>query len=67
MRRLTGIVLSLLVFPELVGTEARWIEMHIDNFRAYSSAGARATRDTLRHFEQVRASRKRPAPICRRG
>jgi tetratricopeptide (TPR) repeat protein len=29
--------------------------MHTENFRAYSTAGARATRDTLRHFEQVRA------------
>lgn len=32
----------------------RWIRIESQHFEVYSSAGERATRDTIKHFEQVR-------------
>lgn len=34
--------------------DPKWILMRTEHFEAYSSAGERATRQTLKHFEQVR-------------
>ncbi|MFN3324246.1 MAG: hypothetical protein ACK5AZ_12170 [Bryobacteraceae bacterium] len=47
---------TLALLPALaIAAEPRWIEMHSENFSVLSSAGERARRDTLKHFEQVRA------------
>src|SRR5689334_8687576 len=35
-------------------SESKWIRMQSPNFEAYSSAGERDTRATLRNFERVR-------------
>ena len=51
--------------------EPRWIHIHSSNFEVYSSASEGSTRETLRHFEQVRSfflqatgkSVSKPVPI----
>jgi Tfp pilus assembly protein PilF len=39
----------------LFAADPKWIRMQSEHFEMYSSAGERATRDTLKSFEQVRA------------
>lgn len=42
--------------------EPRWIVMRSENFEVYSSAGERATRETLQHFERVRGFFEQASP-----
>src|SRR5579883_2466623 len=49
-------LLCVLAVATLSGArEPHWLRMRSANFEIYSSAGERATRDTLGHFEQVRS------------
>ena len=54
MIRLKCLVIIALFCAADAYSESKWIRMHSPNFEAYSSAGERETRDTLRYFERVR-------------
>jgi hypothetical protein len=47
--------------------EARWIRMQTPGFDVISSAGERATRDTLQYFEQVRSFFAQSMPSVMNG
>ena len=54
MIRLKWLVICALLCAANAYSESKWIRMQSPNFVAYSSAGERDTRDTLRYFERVR-------------
>jgi len=54
MIRLKWLVICVLLCAADAYSESKWIRMQSPNFEAYSSAGERDTRDTLRYFERVR-------------
>lgn len=64
---------ALICAATLSAAEPRWIRITTPDFEIYSTAGERATRETLQHFEQVRSffqqtlgasdSRKQPVRI----
>lgn len=71
MTRMVAVLLLLLALTFPLSSETRWVEMRTQYFTVFSSAGERATRDTVKHFEQVRAffvqaagvSPNRPQPV----
>ena len=48
-------MLGLAAAAWVYGADVRWIRMKSSDFDIYSSAGEKATRETLEHFEQVRS------------
>ena len=54
MIRLKWLGICVLLCAANAYSESKWIRMQSPNFVAYSSAGERDTRDTLRYFERVR-------------
>ncbi|MCU1337147.1 MAG: hypothetical protein JWO19_2728 [Bryobacterales bacterium] len=54
MIRLKWLLICALFCAVDAYSESKWIRMQSPNFEAYSSAGERDTRDTLRYFERVR-------------
>lgn len=52
--RLSLWVAATLFFTIPALAEPRWIRIQSQHFEVYSSAGERATRDTVKYFEQVR-------------
>ena len=42
--------IALLIPCWLAAADPKWILMRTEHFEAYSSAGERATRETLKHF-----------------
>ena len=54
MIRLKYLGICVLLCAANAYSESKWIRMQSPNFVAFSSAGERDTRDTLRYFERVR-------------
>ncbi len=52
--RLCGLAAIALMWTNPAAAEPRWIRIQSLHFEVYSSAGERATRDTVKYFEQVR-------------
>jgi tetratricopeptide (TPR) repeat protein len=52
--RVSAILLALAA-AHLAAADPKWIRMKSEHFEMYSGAGERATRDTLKSFEQVRS------------
>jgi tetratricopeptide (TPR) repeat protein len=55
MKPQVSATLLLLAAAHLSAADPKWIRMKSEHFEMYSSAGERATRDTLKSFEQVRS------------
>jgi tetratricopeptide (TPR) repeat protein len=53
-RHLTVLTLLVAAIFPAGAADSRWTRLRSDNFELYSSAGLRASRDTLKMFEQVR-------------
>ena len=54
MKRLVSAILFLSLGAHLFAADPKWIRMKSEHFEMFSSAGERATRETLKSFEQVR-------------
>lgn len=48
------LLIFLICTSSALANSSKWIVMRSSNFEIYSTAGERATRNTLQHFEQVR-------------
>ncbi len=63
MKLRVSAILFLWVNAHLFAADPKWIRMKSEHFEMYSSAGERATRDTLKSFEQVRAFFQQSIPM----
>ena len=63
MKPRVSAALVLLACAHLSAADPKWIRMKSEHFEMYSSAGERATRDTLKSFEQVRSFFQEAVPV----